>query len=263
MYALRTRTTILWYRYRTFCVRICSVCVAVALLGALVYASVVVKLPACGGWFRPACDACPGLEAATSALSAGRYDEVPGLINTSLPCWKDFQNSYDQDLSVKLRLEYLPGRRGSGTKAAARPSLSTNDPYYFVVTPSNKAYLYMFQVDVEGRVTVIFPNTGKSDIKNPLAPGEQRVPGLNRMLTVGPKPGVETIYMVAANWEIPELQNLLKEAGKKPGARISDRLRARVALDSKYAAPLAGLAFGKWEIESMGSPTAANQSASH
>ena len=236
--------------------------VSCALAGAL--AVVRSRPPKCGGWFRPACQECPGLDAALKARAAGRYDQVAALTKSALDahpaptCWREFQAQFDRDLSVKFRLEYLPGRRGAPKPPApgGHLRLSPDDRYYVIVNASAEAYLYLFQIDGAGNLTAIFPNAETTILKNPVSPGEQRIPGMDQFLSVSSRPGLERLFLIAANWEIPDLQQIAHEAeAAKEGSRknLAALFRARAANEIQYA-PLPGLKYRQWDIESLGTP---------
>jgi hypothetical protein len=98
-------------------------------------------------------------------------------------------------------------------------------------------------------------------LKNPVSPGEQRIPGINNFLSVSSRPGLERLYLIAANWEIPELQQIAQEvatANESGRKDLAARFLARAANEKQYAAPLPGLAFGQWDIESLGVPQPEN-----
>lgn len=235
------------------------------------YALIRSRQSGCGGWLRPPCQSCcqgcPGLDAAISARDAGQYDRVTSLTKSALAghvtpeCWQNFQAEFDRDLSVKFRLKFLPHHRGAPQPAGRGPlQLSAADPYYLEVNPSAKSYLYLFQIDGAGRLTAIFPNEKSTLARNPLPPGEQRIPE-NRFLRVSGQPGREQLFLVAANWEIPELKQIAHEAATaNDGARraLGRRFQERASNEKKFAKPLRpGLAFGQWDIESLGAAAAA------
>jgi hypothetical protein len=67
------------------------------------------------------------------------------------------------------------------------------------------------------------------------------------------------LYLIAANWEIPELQQiavLAQAADGETRRQLAARFLTRADNEKKFAAPLPGLAFGQWDIESLGSPGA-------
>ena len=225
--------------------------VAAGLLGG--GAAVRSLVPKCGGWFWKACPACPGLDEAIAERDAGRYDKAAALTGAALrahpgqTCWLDFNTQLNSPLKVGFKLDFLPGRGGALRRAPGGPlRLSTSDPYYVLVNPSVKAYVYLFQTDPAGNLTAIFPNPETTALKNPLPPGEQRIPGGDHNLTVSPQAGMEHLYLVAANWEIPELQQIAQQAASaKGGSRksLAQRFLAR-AKDEKH--------FGHWDVESLG-----------
>jgi len=251
-----------WFLHGRKAVRYATL--ALVVLGLSVLAFLKVPLRKCGGWFRPACVACPQVDAAWASVRSGNYEKASVLEKTALAtsplpqCWQDFEKQFNDDLSVKFRLEYLPGRRGVAQPAAAGPlRLSTQDPYWLVMNTSVKAYVYWFQIGADKELSVIFPNDGTSPLlKNPVSPGEQRIPGLTKNLSVSAQPGQERLYMIAADWEIPELQQIAREAANANESVRKDlakRFLARAEIEKRWAAPLAGLAFGQVNIESLGS----------
>jgi len=229
--------------------------VGLGVAGCLAVGVAVVRsrVPRCGGWFWKACQACPGLDEAIAKRDAGRYDDVATLTDAALQahpeltCWQDFKTQFNSPLKVGFKLDFLPGRGGALRSAPGGPlRLSTSDPYYVLVNPSVKAYVYLFQTDPAGNLTAIFPNPETTALKNPLPPGEQRIPGGDHNLTVSPQAGMEHLYLVAANWEIPELQQIAQQASSaKGGSRksLAQRFLAR-AKDEKH--------FGHWDVESLG-----------
>ena len=174
------------------------------------------------------------------------------------PCWRDFEKQFDAPLELTVKPTYLPGRKGVGAPAPELLRLTTNDPYYLLVTPRAKAYVYLFQVDSDGNLTVIFPNEKNTASTNPLPPGEQRIPGTTHFLTVGPRPGREHLLLVAANWEIPELQRIADAGAKGQGVdrkELGRELLARYAIEEKYEYPTPGRSrHFELKIDSLGAP---------
>ena len=240
--------------------------VGVVLVGGC-FALLQWKLPLCGVWFRPACPgACPGLDAAVSARSNGQYDESLRLMDVALTdrrdssCWHDFQAQYDQKLGVGFQYEYRPNGRGAAlTGPVGQIRFSTEDPYWFFVNLSERGYLYLFQLDAAGNLTVVFPNRESSKIGNPIAPGEQRFPDLNHQLHVGKKSGHERLFLISTRWEIPDFERLARDAASAKESRrreFGDRFLARVAAERSFAGHRPGHRFAEIDIESLGAPGA-------
>lgn len=202
------------------------------------------------------CQACEGLDAAVQARAAGKYEAVRSALDKhrGQACWQPFREQFEKELSVKFRLEFVPGASGAPQQVpGGAVRLSTDDPYYLTVNTSAKAYVYLFQIDGAGDLRTIFPGASHS---GPVAPGARRIPGDKQFLTVSARPGRERLYMVAANWEIPELQQIAQESAAAPRGetKLGARFLARAASEKQFGDPLPGLVYHEWNIESLGTP---------
>jgi hypothetical protein len=169
------------------------------------------------------------------------------------------------DLRVDFRLEYLPQQRGRAVTGNAGLKLSTEDPYYFVVTPSESCYLYLFQIHSTGEVLQVFPNRKYTKGESQVSPGKMRIPSGTEWFRVPPQPGEEQVVLVAAKWAIPELENLASSAAadKDPERRRQhvERLLSRAAIEDKYSPNLPGLVFGSDRFINAGAPDEAREEA--
>ena len=95
-----------------------------------------------------------------------------------------------------------------GSKQDFEVTISTNQSLYqpreeVVVSyeVSQTAFLYLYSIDAEGKVTLLFPN--KYDSDNKVNPGKGELPGQGYSFLTGKKEGREYLQMVASKVELP------------------------------------------------------------
>lgn len=95
-----------------------------------------------------------------------------------------------------------------GKKSDLEVSISTNQSLYqpreeVIVNyeVSQTAFLYLYSIDTQGKVTLLFPN--KYDQDNKVKPGKGELPGRGYSFLTGKEEGREYLQMVASKVELP------------------------------------------------------------
>jgi hypothetical protein len=101
-------------------------------------------------------------------------------------------------------------------------SIPTGSDLSFTVQASTDAYVYMFQVDPEGSLTVLFPEP-RIGTKNPLVGKRaQRIPDSGQSFTLTGKPTVERVYFVVSRDPVPEIEKALSLARSADRPNVAD-----------------------------------------
>ena len=88
-------------------------------------------------------------------------------------------------------------------------TLDAEDNYRLFVQPNLELYVYIFQLSVSGKMTKLFPDDIYSYQKNPLKSGQvYYIPSEPNWLYVTGKMGEESIYIIASEKPISELERL-------------------------------------------------------
>lgn len=152
----------------------------------------------------------------SSLLGLGDYSAAKSLLqdvlrkNPADPVARRLSSLLTEDLDVDFRFNYLPGRtrkitvRGTGAPMA----LSRNDPYYLVVHPVTKCFLYVFQHRSSGDLVRLFPNGKWVPTRNPVPGGPIRIPDGVDWFYLDDVPGTEVIYLIACRWRQRHLEEL-------------------------------------------------------
>ena len=117
--------------------------------------------------------------------------------------------------------------------------LTELDRYAVEIQPEFKIFLYVFQWDAHGNMSVLFPNPEYADFENPLMPGEiYRFPPAPKWLSLDETAGVETIGLGGSTrrWEAMENRiRLLSEGNEreKQGAMAEIKVLIAEAEKSK------------------------------
>jgi hypothetical protein len=110
------------------------------------------------------------------------------------------------------------------------PELSSTDQYALKMRPKGETFLYVFQWDTLGNISVLFPNSEVSEVGNPVAGNSDfRIPPTPGWFAVEKDSSIETIGLLASaeRWEKVEtyVDSLTSGTGaQKTGALI--RLQA-------------------------------------
>ena len=95
-----------------------------------------------------------------------------------------------------------------GSKPDLEVTISTNKSLYqpreeVVVSyeVSQTAFLYLYSIDAQGKVTLLFPN--RYDSKNKVNPGKAELPGRGYSFLTGKEEGREYLQMIASKVELP------------------------------------------------------------
>ncbi len=116
----------------------------------------------------------------------------------------------DLQLSVGVYTQ-LPGQSGYGVSSQGA-TLSTGSKLYLQVQSSAHAYLYLYQVNHAGKLTVLFPDP-QIKITNPLPAGQSvRIPHGSLTYDVNDKDlGVENLHIVASAQPLGDLASAAQQ----------------------------------------------------
>ena len=156
----------------------------------------------------------------------------------------------DSMLHLEAHFHYaIPGKKG---KVPVRPEpgvsspgpvLSTGDRYRLECTVSDSCYLYVYQVDSEGKVDQL---PDPSPYVDPTFPQARRTyffpAGDKDWFTLDDQEGPETLYFVAARMPSRDLQNIYRQYREATGPE-KDQYRERlvVRLKERQQARTAGV----------------------
>jgi len=204
-------------------------------------------------------------ERVLDARETGRYDEAYSLLDQGLalspsdPALLQISRELRQDLQLGFDFFYLREQKwpvvrgGESSEVVLKPG----DAYYLTLRTSALAYLYVLQISSTGKVTVLCPNRMYVPNANPVPPGKYRVPDGYGFLRVAPEAGTERLYVVAARWRQPVLEQLIGRAATEaePAAhtRVIEELTTRLELEQRATDRLPGLSFGTYAFRSAGS----------
>jgi hypothetical protein len=131
-----------------------------------------------------------------------------------------------EELQMDVKFHYLIERKKYMETRTLSPdvTLTPKDVYYFSINPSHAGYLYFFQIDSAGKISVLYPNKEYSPSSNPLLPGPLRVPDGFRWFFLDETKGVESIYLVAARMENKRLEGLIERIKSEKTGEAAARL---------------------------------------
>lgn len=132
---------------------------------------------------------------------------------------------------------------GSGSRLVAPgESIPTGSALSFTVQASTDAFVYMFQVEPDGAMTVLFPEP-RIGTRNPLVGKRaQRIPDSGQSFTLTGAPTVERVYFVVSREAVPELEKALAQArsADKPNVADSPVLASIASVEPRQAAESKG-----------------------
>ena len=249
----RLDTTMLIHRRRVVSFCLALVAVAAVAMGYKVWAA----------WPRP--PVCSGVLRAQPCelMERGDYDAALASIEAHLQkepgqkTWPGLKDLMLREMTVSFRIQYLAGGKMPARRVErGKLTLSPSDKYSFVVRPSEKCYLYLFQIGSTGELQRVFPNKTYSPAKNPVPAGEQFIPASPKRLQVNPVAGEEYVVMVAARWARPELESLAQKAAKERDAgrrqQVIQQFMERIKNEREHTEQLGGLVFGESRFRNSG-----------
>ena len=96
--------------------------------------------------------------------------------------------------------------------------ISSDDHYFFIFQTSEKAFIYIFQIDSRGKLDWIFPKNSTlslSEGNNPIEPGIwHKIPEGDEGYFLDENLGIEHFYIVSTKSRWQELEKLIKEASQ-------------------------------------------------
>jgi len=141
-----------------------------------------------------------------------------------------------------IQMEILARRSGETTFSPLEDGNtlhSETDDYFLAFRPRSSGFLYVFQVDSQGKKTWLFPENETSDLSSGINPLESevvvQVPSLEekRVLFLDSTEGIEHIYTVFSSTPWPELEEVLARPGRPwPVSPPTDAGPAQVAVRS-------------------------------
>lgn len=167
------------------------------------------------------------------------------------PMLGSIQAQLTEDLEVVVNLHSLPGENAhaAGGTEVGGLVLRSKAPCFLTVNPSDRCYLYVFQLDATGEGEPLFPNRRFLPETNPVGPGPFRLPGNAEWFTLDDTPGEEEIFVVASRWPQERLGQLAAqiEASTGPEKKMALVQKLREQLERLDAATekVPGLAVGR------------------
>lgn len=96
--------------------------------------------------------------------------------------------------------------------------ISSDDNYFFIFQTTEKAFIYIFQIDSRGKLDWIFPKNitlSHSEGNNPVEPGKwHKIPGGDKGYFLDENLGIEHFYIVTTKSRWHELEKLITEASQ-------------------------------------------------
>ena len=163
-------------------------------------------------------------------------------------------------LEVNFKFNYLPGRRRqiSTRGPSADLVLTRKDPYYLIVHPSDKCFLYLFQLESSGELAKLFPNSKYVPTPNPVPGGPIRVPDGYEWFYLDDTPGTETIYLIASRWRQKALETLCAKLESEDDTyqkrEIIREILFRLEREAQTTDDIPGLVFAKHQFRHEKAP---------
>ncbi len=112
-------------------------------------------------------------------------------------------------------LTMAPIMKTRGAKPTTLPEapvvLTERDRYAVEIQPASKIFLYVFQWDTSGNLSLVFPSRSYPDFVNPLQAGKKyRIPPSPSWFSLDRTPGLETIGIGASSRPWEEMERNLK-----------------------------------------------------
>ncbi len=199
-------------------------------------------------------------------INAGQYDTARQRLGLALgtapdnTMLSDLLSQLMEELEVDFQFNYLPGpkRKEMTRKPSSEIGLTENDPYFFLVSSSGKCFLYMFQLQSSGNLTILFPNSGYVSERNPFPGGTLRMPKDYQWFYLeASEGGTETIYVIASRWRNEALEDLIKRYQETTvldeNLQIKDQIIKRLELEEQETDALPGLVVGKHQFTHIAS----------
>jgi hypothetical protein len=187
-----------------------------------------------------------------AAVGLDRHPDLPQI--------RDLSEDLRRDFKVAFVLHCVPYGKPLGGRNNCQ-TLTSADEFYLTVdltAVQPKCYVYVFLADSAGGWEVLVPN--KTD-PNPLLPHEYKVPDdldFKRKLHPPDAPGAEKVFLVAARWRIPVLEDFsAKLAAEKDPERVRDlgeQIEARLRKERAKPDAIKGLKIGTLEFNNSGKP---------
>lgn len=114
-------------------------------------------------------------------------------------------------LSLDAGFLYQDGRTGKPNKISTdgKTVLRTGkDPYQIFFRPHQTCYVYLLQKDAAGKWSLLFPQKSSDFNKNPVQSGKDYwIPRRDEGFPLDETSGEETIYLLASQWEMTDLDS--------------------------------------------------------
>lgn len=123
------------------------------------------------------------------------------------------QDVDESELYVDFKFWYRPSKNtGNVVNPNSSVALTSAEPYYLTVKPSELCYLYILQRRSSGRMITLFPNSKYSPVDNQIPPAHLRIPTEPNWIYLDDRVGTETIYLVAAKHLQSELDAFVQNS---------------------------------------------------
>lgn len=97
-----------------------------------------------------------------------------------------------------------------------RLQLPAGTPFFAIVQPAERCYLYLLRRTTTGQWQQLFPAAGSTSGGNPAAPMEMSIPYSGRLYNEC-GPGTETLFLFASRWRQEKLEKWIQKVQKSPG----------------------------------------------
>jgi|GEM_PF-1738254 len=160
----------------------------------------------------------PPLEEIRSQLLQGNYSAVRREIEKLLPQSEEASELNDilkklkNELSYSINLHYLSNNQNEQNEL---PSIPSGGSYRLKYETNDSSYLYVFQIDTQGKVAVLHPNTKYSSVGNPVNRNSagwlpSDAPEI-RWFRLDNHVGEEQIYFIASRWPNSDIEQLFQQ----------------------------------------------------
>lgn len=123
----------------------------------------------------------------------------------------DLPSATAEPLNIDVKYVYYPQDKGKVNNLIDGQFLYSGDRYQIIFTPTEKAYLYVFQTDSSQKISRLFPMEKFNEMiinnLNPVMPNKtDYIPAANQAFVLDNQIGEETIYFIAARQPLTELE---------------------------------------------------------
>lgn len=154
-----------------------------------------------------------------------------GIVFFSL-CWQahsvfpDDNDAEAQEKRLVLEYGFIHTSRGNDEQnllSVDSPVVGSGDKLQIVVKPHAPLHLYIYLIDSQNELYVLFPSTGEKTSTS-LVENTTYIPGRNQTFVLDNHPGTETFYLLASLDRLADLENATAEFCKRKTIKARQRL---------------------------------------